>query len=317
MNVSSAVQALPQEFIQHFRLDNGSDITSFFAVHRGDPVEALRAQVLRIVHFVRTHVWISEENMCDWALRHPEQKMSGFFPERRLQRKLFRYEQGMVVPRQAFWRKCKESFDFLVEFLLHSGTVGALLPSSKYLAKEMASELPIDSCAPKRLVLEIGPGTGVFTDRIIKRLNPTDELHLVEFDENFCAQLQEKYRHLSNVKVFHQSILDYSTAERKYDYVFSGLPLNAFPASTVQKIFTKFQELTAEGGSLSYFEYQFIPVIMRLWQDSSHRVEIDSIGAQKKAFYEQHHFRKATVFRNVPPAMVLHHRFVTVGSAVR
>ena len=56
--------------------------------------------------------------------------------------------------------------NFLKEYIKHPRTVGAVAPSSRRLANGMM--MPIDfenaSC-----ILEFGPGTGVFTEELIRR----------------------------------------------------------------------------------------------------------------------------------------------------
>ena len=297
------------EFNRRFELRHDDEIFTFFVEHKKDRKEALKVRIHRASHYLRTGVWIDEKRVCEYAAAHPQQRMSAFFSGRRLQGKLLRHEQKLVVPKTSLWTSCKKAFGFLKEYFQDSKTVGALLPSTKYLAKEIVSEIPKNIFAPRRRILEIGPGTGAFTDRIIKRMNPTDKLHLVEFDAKFCLQLREKYKDIPNVKVFHRSILDHTVREdKRYDFVISGLPLNSFPVETVQQVFKKFEELTAEGGRLSYFDYLFLPKLKRLSLEGAALDEFDAILALKKQFYRKYKLRKHKVLPNLFPARVLHHQ---------
>ena len=297
------------QFNRHFELDCDDQIFLFFSEHKGNAKEALKVRVQRATHFLRTGIWINEKLLCAYAAAHPQQHVSSFFSGKRLERKVVRHELNMVIPKTSLWASCKKTFGFLNEYVHDSQTVGSLFPSSKYLAKEMVREIPKNLQAPRRRILEIGPGTGAFTDKIIKRMNPTDVLHLVEFDKKFCDQLREKYKHIPNVKVFHRSILDHNVSDgNRYNFVVSGLPLNSFPVETVGQIFKKFEELTAENGKLSYFDYLFLPRIKRLYLDDDERVSFDAILAQKKQFYEKYGVRMKNVKMNVFPARVLHHR---------
>ena len=76
----------------------------------------------------------------------------------------------------------------------------------------------------------------------------------------------------------------------------------------VAEIFKKFQELTRNGGSLSYFEYRALPAIKRVALSDERLAEFDDILSQKANFYRRFGTRSATVFINAPPAKVLHHR---------
>ena len=57
---------------------------------------------------------------------------------------------------------------FLAEYLKHPFTIGAVAPSSKYLAKKMLRNVTFNQA---RVIIEYGPGTGVFTEEIIKEKN--------------------------------------------------------------------------------------------------------------------------------------------------
>lgn len=292
-----------------FHLEGNKEIISFFSEHKGDKREALKASVKRIEHYLHTGVWVTERKLCEYAATHPG--VSSCFAGTRLERKLLRYERGTQIPKSSLRASLKKTFGFLKEYIRDPQTVGSLFPSSKYLAKEIVSKIPKDPKVGGRRILEIGPGTGVFTDRIIKRMNPSDTLDLVEFDEKFCAQLRERYRNLPNVRVFQKSILDHEVQrDRKYNYVVSGLPLNSFSVEMVRKIFEKFEELTARDGYLSYFDYLFLPAIKRVGLNKEEKQSFDAILSLKERFFEKRGEEKNYVMRNLFPARVLHHIFV-------
>src|SRR5215472_4648996 len=71
----------------------------------------------------------------------------------------------------------------------HPRRVGALAPSSRRLARLITSEISSQS-AP---VLELGPGTGVFTRALLSRGLCEDQLILVEQDPHFARLLQRDY----------------------------------------------------------------------------------------------------------------------------
>ena len=52
-------------------------------------------------------------------------------------------------------------------FLQHPTQVGALCPSSCALCRAMASEIGVENAG---LVVELGPGTGVITRELVRRL---------------------------------------------------------------------------------------------------------------------------------------------------
>ena len=91
---------------------------------------------------------------------------------------------------------------FLREYFKSPRTVGAVAPSSKKLAEKMAHDIDFDSA---KCIVEYGPGTGVFTERLMKKIKKHTLLMLVEYNEEFCKQLEEKYRKYSNVVVINDS----------------------------------------------------------------------------------------------------------------
>lgn len=68
--------------------------------------------------------------------------------------------------------------------------MGAVMPSSKFLARAVARYVDIHSTAP---VIELGPGTGAITDAMIAHGVAEKRLVLVEFDPGFCALMRERY----------------------------------------------------------------------------------------------------------------------------
>jgi phospholipid N-methyltransferase len=296
------------EHNMHFKLVNGEELTEYFPTKHSSVREIIAIKCKRLVHYITTGVKINETSVCKWAEKHPDKRISVLFEGKAVQRKLIRHEHGMTLPKISFYTRTVESLKFLGEFLRNPSKVGAVLPSSNALAREIVKEIPKDLQAGPRLLLEVGPGTGIFSDKIIKRMNPTDELHLVEFDEGFCAILKEKYKHIPNVKVFHKSILDHTPPEgKKYDYVVSGLPLNAFEADFVEQVFTKFTTITRPNGKISYFEYMLIPRIKVLFSNAVNRENLQTVLTLKKSFHEFHPKGVGHVLLNVPSARVLHH----------
>lgn len=200
-----------------------------------------------------------------------------------------------------------DELQFLLTFIKKPKTIGAVCPSSQDLALEICSEIPQKQQAQKRFILEIGPGTGIFTKHLVDKLNPIDELHLVEIDEPLCMRLQHRYSHVPNVKFFNRSIIDHAKEGLQYDFVVSGLPLNAFSASFVEQIFSTFSKLTRPNSKLSYFEYLWLPHLSLLFSKPKERDNVRKILEIKRSFYEQHSLRTVIIYPNFPPARVLHH----------
>jgi len=68
--------------------------------------------------------------------------------------------------------------------------MGAVMPSSKLLARTMAQYVDVDSTGP---VVELGPGTGAITNALIEHGVDQKRLVLVEYNPSFCALLRDRY----------------------------------------------------------------------------------------------------------------------------
>src|SRR6185312_7041355 len=68
--------------------------------------------------------------------------------------------------------------------------VGAVMPSSKNLARTMAQFVDPNASGP---IVELGPGTGAITNALIERGVDPAQLVLVEYNPGFCALLRDRY----------------------------------------------------------------------------------------------------------------------------
>ena len=72
-------------------------------------------------------------------------------------------------------------------------------------------------------ILEIGPGSGNLTDKII--LKKPDFLDLIEIDDGLVLDLKKKYRNHKNIKIIKSDILKLDF-NKQYHLVISNLPYN-------------------------------------------------------------------------------------------
>ena len=107
-------------------------------------------------------------------------------------------------------------------------TVGAIVPTSIFMAKRMAAVANPASALP---VLELGPGTGVVTKALLKRGVAPEKLVSVEFSDTFCTHLRREY---PDIQLVHGDAFDLDSSlsdlgHKHFDCVISGLPLLNFP----------------------------------------------------------------------------------------
>ncbi|WP_458415139.1 class I SAM-dependent methyltransferase [Schinkia sp. CFF1] len=175
---------------------------------------------------------------------------------------------------------------FFLQYMLNPRKVGAVYPSSGYLAEKMISSVCFDEA---NYIVEYGPGTGVFTEKILKYRKPATVVMLIENNIEFYRLLKEKYNNQKNLIIVHGSAEDIDSHLNEFnipyiDYVISGLPFASLPKNVSEAILDKTQSILGSNGKFITFQYTLF----------------------KKAFISEF-FKQIDVkreYRNVPPAYV-------------
>src|SRR5262249_16835239 len=142
------------------------------------------------------------------------------------------------------------------------GRVAAVAPSGDSLSRLMTDEIP-PSDGP---VLELGPGTGVFTRALLARGVRESDLTLVEDGSDFALMLQHRFpqarvlrmdaSHLGNHDMF---------PDPTVVAVVSGLPLLSMPPHKVTAILSAaFRYLRPTGGFYQFTYGWRCPVSRRI-----------------------------------------------------
>ena len=199
-----------------------------------------------------------------------------------------------------FWRQFRQRFE----------TTGAVAPSSRFLARAMTG--PMTRRERPGRILEIGPGTGAVTQRIVRLLRPEDRFDLVELNEAFAGLLRERfatdpsYHAVADRSQVHVCPIQDFAATEPYDIIISGLPLNNFPAELVQSIFETYFKLLAPGGTLSYFEYMYVRPLRKLVANKAEKTRFNKLDRIADGYLSKHRIDRSWVFVNIPPAWVQH-----------
>jgi phospholipid N-methyltransferase len=206
--------------------------------------------------------------------------------------------------------KLRDYIEFFRQFRRRFDTTGAIAPSSRFLAAAMTGPLAARK-RPAR-ILEVGPGTGAVTRRIVQLLSPDDRVDLVELNEGFATLLErrfehdEEYRRIAAQARLHVCPIQEFSADGPYDFIISGLPLNNFSAELVDEIFEIYFRLLAPGGVLSYFEYMYVRPVRKLVAGQGERSRLRDLDDVLETYLAQHRVRQNWVFINLPPAWVQH-----------
>ena len=145
---------------------------------------------------------------------------------------------------------------FIKQFWKDKKMIGSMVPSSKYLAAKMLDHIPFKNT---KLIIELGPGTGIFTEKIIQKLDVTTQLIVLELNSEFYQELKAKICH-TNVHIKEASAdkigeIMLELGFEKADIIISSLPLANFSAKLRNSILEVVKESLNENGSFIQFQY--------------------------------------------------------------
>ena len=177
-----------------------------------------------------------------------------------------------------------ESLHFFRHWLRNPLRVGAVAPSGSALAQVMTREIGPQT-GP---VLELGPGTGVFTRALLARGVPEASLTLIEYGPEFLPSLGARFPQARLVQMDAANLKHEQLFETRVGAVISGLPLLSMPDPKVADILAGAFAHLREGGVFYQFTYAFVCPIRRH--------VLDGLGLQATAL--------GWTARNLPPAKV-------------
>lgn len=172
---------------------------------------------------------------------------------------------------------------FLINFLKNPLQNASVVPSSRHAADEMLSGIDFGSV---RYVVELGPGTGVFTRELLNRISSNAEVLAIELEQSYIEQLRGVGN--TQLEVVQGSACELANhVERKgwpqVDLVVSSLPF-VLPDTEKRKLFRYLQKCTESGTTMRWFTY---------------------MPAAMKPHYKEFDLRlHAFVLRNFPPMWV-------------
>jgi phosphatidylethanolamine/phosphatidyl-N-methylethanolamine N-methyltransferase len=163
-------------------------------------------------------------------------------------------------------------------------STGAVMPSSKVLARTMARYVDPASTGP---VIELGPGTGPVTEALVQQGVDPARLILVEFNPDFCRLLRTRYPAATVVQgdAYRLRRLLETYVKAPAAAIVSGLPLVTKPVRTRLRLISDAMALLAPGAPFVQFTYAMVTPIPKA---------LTGISAQASEL----------IWMNVPPARV-------------
>ena len=172
----------------------------------------------------------------------------------------------VYMPLQTFVRvekktpRLDDEMQFIRSWFEKPLSTGAVMPSSKALARTMARYVDPKSVGP---VIELGPGTGPVTEALVQRGVDPKRLILVEFNPDFCRLLRTRYPAATVVQgdAYRLRRLLEATVREPAAAVVSGLPLVTKPLRTRLRLISDAIGLMAPGAPFVQFTYAMVPPI--------------------------------------------------------
>jgi phospholipid N-methyltransferase len=148
----------------------------------------------------------------------------------------------------------REKVRFFRSFLANPRQVGAILPTSRRAVRDMLDMANFEQAS---CVAELGAGTGVYTEEILKRLRPDARLLAFELDPALVATLSERFDdpRLRVINDSAENVENYLEDGSKVDIIVSGLPFTSLPEPIKRNIFKQIARVLAPGGTMVAIQY--------------------------------------------------------------
>ena len=145
---------------------------------------------------------------------------------------------------------------FFKRFLQRPFQIASIVHSSKALVERVASK--IDFSRP-RVIAEYGPGEGVHSREIARRMSRDSHLLLFELDRAFSRDLERQFAGDRRVHVIHGDAarLPQELERRRMancDYILSGIPFSILKIDKKRALLQKTYDALAPGGSFIIYQ---------------------------------------------------------------
>lgn len=130
------------------------------------------------------------------------------------------------------------------------------MPSSKALVKKVARKMDFSQA---RVIAEYGPGEGVHSREIARRMSADSQLLLFELDPAFSRDLERQFADDPRVHVIHgdAATLPEELNRRgiaRCDYILSGIPFSILEINKKRALLEKTYEALADGGRFIIYQ---------------------------------------------------------------
>lgn len=181
---------------------------------------------------------------------------------------------------------------FLTQFLIHPTKIGAIAPSNDRLCEMVTDMAELDKVSS---VIEFGPGTGVITEKILRKISKDTTFFAMEINETLieatkkrCPEATVYLASASNAEKY----LDMH-GEQGCDRIISSLPWSTFSDDLQDDLMETIMDVLNPGGK--FLTYAYVPGLV-----------FPSAIRFRKKLHEKFDkvSRSEIVWTNFPPAFI-------------
>ncbi len=139
---------------------------------------------------------------------------------------------------------------FFKRFLKRPFQIASIVPSSKAMVERVASKMDFNRA---RVIAEYGPGEGVHSREIARRMTPDSHLLLFELDPAFARDLERQFADDPRVHVIHGDAASLPFELKRHgiascDYILSGIPFSILKIEKKRALLRKTYDALAPNG---------------------------------------------------------------------
>ena len=150
-----------------------------------------------------------------------------------------------------------DTFVYIMNFI-RDKNVASITPTSSVGVQKVCSKIDFNR---QNLIVEYGPGTGVFTTFLLDKMGDASRLILIERNKNFSSILQNKINDPRVILVNDsaENVLETlrSCKEAEADYIISGIPFSFLTSELKHKILYNTHRALKKGGKFLVYQTCF------------------------------------------------------------
>ncbi len=152
------------------------------------------------------------------------------------------------------------SLTFLKQSLTEPRKIGAITESSEELAEKIISVAELERA---ETIVELGPGTGIFTEKIAEHITPSTLFFALEINETFVEKTKERCPDALVYNAGAEEICKYLSLHKKNscDCIISSLPFASLDEETQEAIFNAVNNALAPNGQFITFSYFYTALL--------------------------------------------------------